>query len=358
MRRRKKLIVATVGGLICCAGIVVCAQPPGGPRGFGFPGFGGPPDLTSNEAKELKLYPATEEPPAKGEVTITVEGDKRIIRSNVLPKHKIGEFPNQGNPNVPSAQRFSIELPLKPKANDRPTEARMAVGVFLNGVFLEAGTGEFFSGGGRGWNYEALGGAIDLGLDANHAHVQPTGKYHYHGKPTGLLKELGVTEEKHSPIVGWAFDGFPIYAMYGYENGKDADSKIIENTSSYRLKKGERPAPPNGPGGKYDGAFTADYEYVEGLGTLDECNGRFTVTPDFPDGTYAYFLTNEWPVIFRNFRGTSAMRGPGGPGRGPGRGGFFPGFGPRGGPGGPGGRPGPPGGRGPGRPGGPPESAH
>lgn len=76
---------------------------------------------------------------------------------------------------------------------------------------LEAGTGDFWTGGnGAPWNYEALG------LDENHAHVQPTGKYHYHGKPTGSLKDVGMSPDKHSPLVGWAFDGSPIYALYGY----------------------------------------------------------------------------------------------------------------------------------------------
>ncbi len=183
-------------------------------------------------------------------------------------------------------------------------------------MLFEAGTAEFWTGGdNRGWNYEALGGAINLGLDENHAHVQPTGKYHYHGLPTGLLAGVGISPERHSPLIGWAFDGFPVYALYGYSDPKNPDSKIVEMTSSFRLKKGERPAPPEGPGGAYDGAFTADYEYVVGAGTLDECNGRFTATPEFPDGTYAYFLTNTWPVVFRNFRGTSAVREqPGGPG--------------------------------------------
>ena len=49
--------------------------------------------------------------------------------------------------------------------------------------------------------------------------------------------------------------------------------------------------------------------------------------PEFPNGTYAYFLTTEWPVIPRNFRGTPVeLRGPGGPcagdkGKGKGKGG-------------------------------------
>ena len=108
---------------------------------------------------------------------------------------------------------------------------------------------------------------------------------------------------------------------------------------------GDRPAQPEAPGGKFDGAFVQDYEYIADLGDLDECNGRFCVTPEFPDGTYAYFMTKAWPVVPRAFRGTSVqLKEMGPPGGGPG--------GPRpGGPGGPGGpRPGGPGGPPPGGP--------
>ena len=76
----------------------------------------------------------------------------------------------------------------------------------------------------------------------------------------------------------------------------------MELRSSYRLKKGVRSGGEKGPGGVYDGAFTRDYEYVKGLNELDECNGRFTITPEFPNGTYAYFLTGNWPFIPRAFR--------------------------------------------------------
>ena len=123
-------------------------------------------------------------------------------------------------------------------------------------------------------------------------------------------------------LVGYAADGFPIYALYGYSDGQDSGATIIENTSSYRLKSGERPSDGGNPGGHYDGTFSADYEYVPGSGTLDECNGRFTVTPEFPEGTYAYFLTAEWPVVPRMVRGvpdaSALRRGPGerGPRRG------------------------------------------
>ena len=71
--------------------------------------------------------------------------------------------------------------------------------------------------------------------------------------------------------------------------------------SSWRLKAGNRPD--DGPGGRYDGTFSADYEYVEDLGDLDECNGRFGVTPEYPDGTYYYVITEDFPVIPRCFKG-------------------------------------------------------
>jgi hypothetical protein len=304
-------------------------------------GPGGPPPggrtHTENKAKPLKLVPANRSAPEKNEVSIEIKDGFRVITANDIPEHRVGRFPNAGNPNSISAQKVGIKLPLNPEARDVATETRGPNGILLNGVYLEAGTAEIWdSGKGQIWNYEALGGAINLGLDENHAHVQPGGKYHYHGTPTGYLKDIEISPQKHSPLIGWAFDGFPIYALYSYTDPQDSTSKIVEITSSFQLKKGDRPNSPDGPGGKYDGAFIQDYEYVKGSGTLDECNGRFTKTPEFPNGTYAYFLTNQWPVIFRSLRGTSvrpAHDGPGGQ-HGP-NGNNFPDGPPPGGPGGP-----------------------
>jgi hypothetical protein len=91
---------------------------------------------------------------------------------------------------------------------------------------------------------------------------------------------------------------------------------------------------------------------VKGLGDLDETNGRTGVTPEYPNGTYYYVLTDNWPFIPRMFRGTAdaSFARPGGQG-GPGPGG--PGGQRPGGFGGPGGQ-GPGGRGGPGGPGGPP----
>ena len=51
------------------------------------------------------------------------------------------------------------------------------------------------------------------------------------------------------------------------------------------------------------GAFTQDYEYIEGLGDLDECNGRFGATPEFPDGIYYYVVTDDFPFFTRCLKG-------------------------------------------------------
>ncbi|MDB3939872.1 YHYH protein [Verrucomicrobiales bacterium] len=145
------------------------------------------------------------------------------------------------------------------------------------------------------------------------------------------MKRLGFTNGEHSAIIGWAADGFPIYALYGYSDPMEASSAIEEMKTGYALKKGERLGGRNSPDGSYDGAFAEDYEYVGGVGTFDECNGRFCVKPEFPSGTYAYFMTQEWPVIPRAFRGTpeqfKTFRGGEGPGGSDRRGGL-----PRGGP--------------------------
>ena len=102
-------------------------------------------------------------------------------------------------------------------------------------------------------------------------------------------KELNPT--KHSPIIGWAYDGHPIYGPYGYEDPENQNpyNAYSQPGTSYRLKT-SRDALLSGLADPM-GTFIEDYEYVEGLGGLDQYNGRFCVTPEFPDGVYAYFCT-------------------------------------------------------------------
>lgn len=265
------------------------------------------------------------------QVSISEVNGMRLVTSNGIPDHKTGSFPNRGNPHAIAAQEYRFQMPLRPKALSQPVPVNHAFfGVAVNGVPFEAGTAEFWNGD-RAWNYEAMSGKIDLGLDENLAHVQPGGKYHYHATPQGLVEKLAGDDGPKMRLIGWAADGFPIYAGQGHRDPKDASSPLVKMRSSYQLKKGRRPA--NSPGGDYDGTFTADYEFVTGSGDLDECNGRFGVTPEFPEGTYHYFITESFPYLSRVWRGTpdDSFQKKGGP-PGGGRGGP-PGRGRRGGPG-------------------------
>jgi hypothetical protein len=91
----------------------------------------------------------------------------------------------------------------------------------------------------------------------------------------------------HSPIVGWAYDGNPIYGPYAFDN-IDGTGSIRRMKSGYKLKN----TPVNRPSytAFANGFFVNDYQFV-GDGDLDEHNGRFCVTPDYPNGVYAYFCT-------------------------------------------------------------------
>lgn len=234
------------------------------------------------------------------ETTITVKGQYRYIASNGLPNHGHGNFPNPHNPNTISQQNYHFRVLLHPKPASSITPLGLyPFGVAVNGIPFDPSAAEWWNNDpNSGWQYEALGGSVDLGLDQNNAHVQPNGAYHYHGLPTGLITYEGTA--KHSMLLGYAADGYPIYALYGFKKADDASSGIKQLRSSYRVKSGERPG---GPGGQYDGTYVQDYGYVKGAGDLDECNGRTGVTPEYPQGTYYYVITEKFPYIPRCFRG-------------------------------------------------------
>ena len=92
---------------------------------------------------------------------------------------------------------------------------------------------------------------------------------------------------KHSPIIGWAYDGNPIYGPFGYSESDNINSSLKIITSSYNLDVSKLT---NRPPGFEEGFFIDDYFY-DGSGDLDIHNGRFCKTPEFPKGIYAYFTS-------------------------------------------------------------------
>lgn len=131
-------------------------------------------------------------------------------------------------------------------------------GIVLNGIELDPVAAEPFPHEGVTapnvnweWNLEALN--VRIGLDCDAAHVQPSGKYHYHGVPSLYLDNTKIPSNSMT-LIGYAADGFPIYYKYAYENATDMGSDVIIMQSSYQLKSGERPGDgETAPCGSYDG---------------------------------------------------------------------------------------------------------
>ena len=101
-----------------------------------------------------------------------------------------------------------------------------------------------------------------------------------------LRSSFGDDGLQVSNIIGWAYDGNPIYGPYGYSDSENSNSVPKLLVSGYTLNSSniiDRPSLPSG-------FFVEDYEYTNS-GDLDENNGRFGKTPEFPNGVYAYFAT-------------------------------------------------------------------
>jgi len=105
----------------------------------------------------------------------------------------------------------------------------------------------------------------------------------------------------HSPILGWAYDGNPIYGPFGFTSVSSGTIKRM--VSGYELQADTTNRPPTTV--YPEGFFIEDYVYT-GKGDLDEHNGRYCITPDYPNGVYAYFATINSTVDssgpFKNYK--------------------------------------------------------
>jgi len=296
------------------------------------------------------------------------------LRTTGLGSHIMGPWYLDSNhnrlfPNLPVNQKVLWRFP---RTNGVPaTKAANGggtIGYFVDGVaffnswdaYYWNTTYQYDTNVGSGyWNRDAY---INEGVsfDAGYAHQEQTGTHHYHADPIALRYQLGDhvdfnattktysestnTPTKHSPILAWTVDGYPLYGPYGYSNATNANSGIRRMVSGYVLRDGNygtsnltangRKTIPAwsarlfnvssnqlGPSvqgqytlGRYmeDNDYLGDHSYVQGTDfDLDEYNGRYCVTPEFPGGTYAYFVaiaSNGTPAfpynIGRGFRGS------------------------------------------------------
>jgi len=153
------------------------------------------------------------------------------------------------------------------------------------------------------WNnnlYFEISSGLDVSGGYTFTTAMGTVTYGHLSNPFALREQLSDNVDSqgselfagiHSPILGWAYDGNPIYGPYAYSNPLDPASTVTRIRSSYS-RNGTRPSGPST--GTYPlGSFVEDFNYVPRSGDLDENNGRFCITPDFPNGRYCYFITIE-----------------------------------------------------------------
>jgi YHYH protein/Secretion system C-terminal sorting domain len=215
-------------------------------------------------------------------------GTDVYVSSTSIPDYTIG--PWQSNPNTPTNQNFVTKFTRIPQQNTgNQTNTPLGnMGMWSNGVAIyNPKDGMSYNNAGV-WNRNALY-YEGISFDNCLGHPGPNGTYHHHVNPTCLYNDTDSTN--HSPIIGYAFDGFPIYGAYAYTN-TNGTGAIKRMKSSYVLSSATTRT--NGPAVSTTypaGCFIEDYIYTSGSGDLDEHNGRFCITPDYPSGTYAYFVT-------------------------------------------------------------------
>lgn len=274
------------------------------------------------------------------------------VHTTGVPAYPTGPFLD-GNPSVASNQNAIFKFPLAPVQNTgQPTPTTPGnIGVLINGVAifdyrdgvawnpntsaLCGGPGNPPCPGGMGaimdWNRDAVPAEMD-GFDCSKAHPA-MGNYHHHQNPSAFKWDINILSTvcnlydadglysidstMHSPLIGFAYDGFPIYGAYGYKN-TNGTGGIVRIRSSYQLRNiTVRNTNPNGNSVSAGpnvsatfplGYFKEDYEFIPHPNQeeyLDVHNGRFCITPEYPLGTYCYFATvdSNWNSAYPYFVG-------------------------------------------------------
>jgi len=256
--------------------------------------------------------------------------------------------------NWPSDTGLLMRFPRSPAvATTHSTSSVGPIAMAVNGVVYyngqdafsysySSGTDLMAPQGGGVWNRDALL-SEGVSFDPTLAHQQNTGQYHYHVNPIGLRYQMGdhvtyssssnayseaATTPVHSPILGWAFDGYPIYGPYGYSSPMDPTSGVRRMVSGFVKRDGTHgtanlavtgrttlpkwaataqnrsatlSATQIGPAvstarplGYYqeDNDYLGDDGYTQGVDfDLNSYNARYCVTPDYHQGTWAYFVS-------------------------------------------------------------------
>ena len=211
-------------------------------------------------------------------VTTDYTDTRFFVKTTSIPDHGFTRNPGI---NTVTSQNFTFEITRNPvEANDKIKTPLGSIGVAVNGVVFynpKAGLTE------RRGNYDYEVNAVYSQTSNDGSGVpQEDGTYYYNSDPKSMYDK---DSSNHSPLLGYALDGFPIYGPYGWDTPTGRTNPRIMK-SSYRIRNSART-----DGSDPDGRYIEDFEYVAGLGDLDQHNGRTCNTPEYPNGTYAYFVT-------------------------------------------------------------------
>jgi hypothetical protein len=211
---------------------------------------------------------------------------------------------NNVNVNDASDGNFTFNFPRVPQQNTGTATSSLGggqMGVFIDGdMVFNAEDARSYQNANIWHQLAYFFEAVDF--DSSGGHSTPTNQYHHHIINLALADTSNSSV--HSPIIGWMFDGYPLYGPFGYSDPTDANSGVVRMKSSYvtgnyttrtTYADGTTLQPSQyGPNVSQQypiGCYREDYIYSAGSGTLDEHNGRFCKTPEFPNGIYAYFCT-------------------------------------------------------------------
>ncbi|MGA2584513.1 MAG: YHYH protein [Tepidisphaeraceae bacterium] len=214
-------------------------------------------------------------------VTITFDSTSMIIHSHNIPNHPTGKFPAEGfggNPNSIQEQNETFYIPFNPQPNPRHFVTTTdnsnhalpmgPIGIAINGVV-------FFNPFDMG-NQDAT----NL-MDRCCGHPNQDGVYHYHKYPICINSPWADEGKAHSPLIGWAFDGYPVYGPY-----ESANVMAKDVTGDHALN-----------------AFNMHYDPERGW--------HYHVTP----GRFPYIIGGYWGT--EDSRDRQMPPGRGGPGFGP-----------------------------------------
>lgn len=270
--------------------------------------------------------------------SVQYSGNNAYISASGIPSYIVGPYLD-GNPSQATNNSSIYKIPLNPVQNTgtKTNTPLGTIGIFINGVALydckdafsyKASTSTNVQQGDGVWNRDAIV-AERAGFDCSKGHPSPIftggpppqgtltgGNYHHHQNPSAFnLDKVEISNvcdlyladglylldsTQHAPLIGFAFDGFPVYGAFGYAN-PDGTGGIKRIQSSWKLRNittrttyWDGTSVAAGPAVISSfplGIYREDYEYNSSFGDLDEHNGRFCITPEYPAGTYAYFAT-------------------------------------------------------------------